>query len=44
MAGLLGVARRQVTISAGASARRKVVDVQGITLDDAVRTIRPQKG
>lgn len=44
VAELFGVRRRQVTIAAGASARRKVVDVQGVTIDEAGRILRLREG
>jgi uncharacterized protein YggU (UPF0235/DUF167 family) len=43
LAGLLGVPRAQVRITAGATGRRKRVHVQGITVDEAWRIIRLQK-
>ncbi|MHB1328803.1 MAG: DUF167 domain-containing protein [Gemmatimonadales bacterium] len=40
LAEQLGVARRAVTITAGASGRRKAVTVEGITVDAARRALR----
>lgn len=40
VAGLLGVARRDVRLVAGAGGRRKLLRIQGVTLDEARRTLR----
>jgi uncharacterized protein (TIGR00251 family) len=40
VAGLLGVARRDVRLVTGASGRRKLLRIQGVTLDEARRTLR----
>jgi uncharacterized protein YggU (UPF0235/DUF167 family) len=40
VADLLGVARRDVRLVAGAGGRRKLLRIQGVTLDEARRTLR----
>jgi hypothetical protein len=36
----LGIRRRQINLAAGASGRRKVVRIHGITLEEARRSLR----
>jgi uncharacterized protein (TIGR00251 family) len=43
VAELLGVRRRQVTIAGGATSRRKVVEVRGVTAEEARRRLRLQE-
>ena len=43
-AELLGVPRRQATIVAGASSRRKLLEARGVTLDEARRRLRLREG
>ncbi len=40
VAGLLGVARRDVVVVAGAGGRRKLVQVAGVTVEQAGRAFR----
>jgi len=44
VAELFGVPRRQVAITAGASGRRKLLQVRGITIDEARRALGPREG
>jgi uncharacterized protein len=39
LSGILGVPRARVTLVRGGTSRRKVVSVQGITLEDAARRL-----
>lgn len=40
VAGLFGVARRDVLLVAGAGGRRKLLRIRGVTLDEARRKLR----
>lgn len=44
LAATFGVRRRQITIKAGVTGRRKLVSVRGVTAEEARRALRPQKG